>query len=467
MSDYLLPYDEMVEREVIGAMLCDPELIADVIEKVSPEDFYLQTNQVICKAIFDVYQNSSVVDIPEVVRYLTHHNLYSSEILTHMTECAESIASTVTLEHYIDRLLILSWDRKLKAAGAKIAATNPATDRDSLEAALSEAETLIASISDETVSDDYMTDSSSMFDRYFDQLERVYERGNPITGVATGIPDLDHITSGFQKSDLIILAGRPSMGKTAFAINLAMGMRENGYKGVFFEIEMDELSVANRMISRNAQINSKLMQTGMISKKDLQRLKTTKENLKRAYTGLHIDTTPNLSIAVLKAKARKLKRQGELDFIIVDYLQLLTGVKGSSRNEEVGEIARALKVIARELNVPVIALAQLSRAVEMRNDKRPMLSDLRDSGEIEQHADLVIFLYRDEYYNAESEEKNIAEIILSKHRNGALGTVKMIYRKEYNLFLPLAKDQTVFSEITTIRDESAATVDLPWEEGEL
>lgn len=468
VQDYLPPYNEMVEREVIGVMLCDPDLIADVIEKVKPDDFYLQTNQVICKGIFNVYQSSPVVDIPEVVRYLVDHNLYSPEILTYMTECAESIASTATLEHYVERLLILSWDRKLKAAGAKIAATSPATDRDSLEEAMSEAETLVTSISDESVSDDYMADTADVFDRYFDHLEQICEQGNPITGVATGIPDLDGITAGFQKSDLIILAGRPSMGKTAFAIHLAMGMREHRFKGVFFEIEMDENSVANRMLSRHARINSKLMQTGMLSKKDLLQLKESRETLKKQYEGLHIDTTPNLSLAVLKAKARKLKRQNELDFIIVDYLQLLTGVEGASRNEEVGKISRSLKLIARELEVPVIALAQLSRAVEIRQDKRPVLSDLRDSGEIEQDADVIIFMYRDDYYNDESEEKGIAEAIISKHRNGALGTVKMLYKKEWNLFLPLAKDHDEPQlNQQQAQNEISATKDTPWEEGEL
>lgn len=471
VQDYLPPYNDMVEQQVIGSMLVEPDLIGDIISRVKPTDFYLRTHQVICKAIFDIYEEhgAELTGVVEVTRLLVDRGQYSPDILQKMNNSMAEVVTTTTVDHYIEQLLVLSLDRQLKEIGAKIAATAPASNREALEEVMSEAESMITSISDDSISDDHMSDATDIFDRYSKHVEMICEKGNPITGVPTGIPDLDTITSGFQKSDLIILAGRPSMGKTAFAIQMAMGMRENGYKGIFFEIEMDEISVANRMVARNAFINSKLMQTGMLSKEERTKIKHTTEAMKEMYAGLRIDTTPNLSLAVMKAKARKLKRQGELDFIFVDYLQLITGVQGASRNEEVGKISRSLKLMARELEVPVIALAQLSRGVESRNDKRPLLSDLRDSGEIEQDADVIIFMYRDDYYNEESEEKNIAEAIISKHRNGALGTVKMLYKKEYNLFLPLEgyrKEEV--SQQKQAQNEAAVTHEvMPWEEGEL
>ena len=259
------------------------------------------------------------------------------------------------------------------------------------------------------------------------RIEKISKSPEKIIGLSTGFIDFDYRTSGLQNSDLILIAARPSMGKTAFALNIAENIALNQNKGVaIFSLEMSKFQLANRLLCSNAKMDAQKLRTGDLSQKDWALITESLGNLSQAK--IYIDDTPGISVAQLRSKARKLKLEKDISLVIIDYLQLMSGnLKNESRQQEISEISRGLKSIARELDIPIIALSQLSRACEARADHRPMLSDLRESGAIEQDADLVAFLYRDEYYNPESEKKNVAELIIAKQRNGPTGTIELLW----------------------------------------
>ena len=269
------------------------------------------------------------------------------------------------------------------------------------------------------------------------RIERISKSPEKIIGLSTGFIDFDYRTSGLQNSDLILIAARPSMGKTAFALNIAENIALNQNKGVaIFSLEMSKFQLANRLLCSNAKMDAQKLRTGDLSQKDWSLITESLGNLSQAK--IYIDDTPGISVAQLRSKARKLKLEKDISLVIIDYLQLMSGnLKNESRQQEISEISRGLKSIARELDIPIIALSQLSRACEARADHRPMLSDLRESGAIEQDADLVAFLYRDEYYNPESEKKNVAELIIAKQRNGPTGTIELLWSGSHTLFMNL------------------------------
>ena len=272
------------------------------------------------------------------------------------------------------------------------------------------------------------------------QIERIYKSPEKIIGLSTGFIDFDYKTSGLQNSDLILLAARPSMGKTAFALNIAENIALNQNKGVaIFSLEMSKFQLANRLLCSNAKMDAQKLRAGDLSQKDWADITEALGNLSQAK--IYIDDTPGISVTQLRAKARKLKLEKDISLIIIDYLQLMSGSAKNiaSRQQEISEISRSLKSVARELNIPIIALSQLSRACEARADHRPMLSDLRESGAIEQDADLVAFLYRDEYYNPESEKKNIAELIIAKQRNGPTGTIELLWASTCTKFMNIER----------------------------
>lgn len=457
--DSLPQYNDLVEQYLIGAMLDDPLIIPDIQQVVKPTDFYLQAHQTFCRYIYALFDESGPVsvDAPGLVKKMQEDGVYEANMVSQLTNCYGLAAN---YEYYVNELRRLSISRQLRQAAVEIANWTPTTQQE-LESALAKAETKIAALSDQSIRDDHMLSSSELLDEAYDYVERVYAQDNPITGIPSGIPDLDNMTAGFHDSDLIILAGRPSMGKTAFAIQLALNMCQAGKKGIFFEIEMGKISVSLRILANQTDINSKDLRSGQVSKEEYKRYLDAKASLRTKFP-LYIDTTPDLSLSQLKAKARKLKRQNELDFLIVDYLQLLKVDQGRSRNEEVNEISRGLKQLARELEIPVIALSQLSRAVESRprTDRRPTLADLRESGGIEQDADVVLFMYRDEYYNPDTEDKGIAETIIAKQRDGILGVCKTLYKKEYNQFLPLERNAT--SAPPPLSSKTTTLEELPW-----
>ena len=278
----------------------------------------------------------------------------------------------------------------------------------------------------------------------FDELEKLFNQKGKISGITTGFSGIDRMTSGLHNSDLLILAARPAMGKSAFAINIATSVAKSGVPVAIFNLEMSKEQVVNRILSSEAMVDSNKLRTGQLDDNDWMKLASTSGIL--SDTPIYIDDTPGISIMEIRTKCRKLKMEKDIGLVVIDYLQLITasGKKNSSREQEISEISRSLKILAKELNIPVIALSQLSRSAEKRqDDKRPMLSDLRESGAIEQDADIVMFIYREDYYNPETPEKNVAEIIFAKHRGGSTGTVKLKWLGNYTKFLDIAPDDIV------------------------
>lgn len=278
----------------------------------------------------------------------------------------------------------------------------------------------------------------------FDELEKLFNQKGKISGITTGFSGIDRMTSGLHNSDLLILAARPAMGKSAFAINIATSVAKSGVPVAIFNLEMSKEQVVNRILASEAMVDSNKLRTGQLDDNDWMKLASTSGIL--SDTPIYIDDTPGISIMEIRTKCRKLKMEKDIGLVVIDYLQLITasGKKNSSREQEISEISRSLKILAKELNIPVIALSQLSRSAEKRqDDKRPMLSDLRESGAIEQDADIVMFIYREDYYNPETPEKNVAEIIFAKHRGGSTGTVKLKWLGNYTKFLDIAPDDIV------------------------
>jgi replicative DNA helicase len=302
---------------------------------------------------------------------------------------------------------------------------------------LDKAESLIFGVAKKRISEQFIPLKELVIEA-FEEIEKLYEKETKVTGLPTGFPELDNLTSGLHPSDLIIVAARPAMGKTSFVLGIAehLAIREKVPVAIF-SLEMSRYQVVQRLLCSEARVDAQALRTGRVNDSDWQRLSRAVGHL--AEAPLYIDDTPNITILELKAKARRLMTREKLGLIIVDYLQLMQSeARSENRQQEISEISRALKILGRELNVPVIAVSQLSRAVEQRGDKRPMLSDLRESGALEQDADLVIFIYRDEYYNKDNEEnRGIAEIIVAKHRNGPTGVINLAFLQNYTKFAPL------------------------------
>jgi replicative DNA helicase len=307
-----------------------------------------------------------------------------------------------------------------------------------VESLLSEAEKKIMEVSGRKSAGSFISIKDVLVEAY-DNIEKLANRQGDITGIPTGFTELDRMTAGFQRNDLIIVAARPSVGKTAFALNIAQNVATKTDEVVaIFSLEMGAEQLVMRMLSSEGNINAQNLRTGDLSDEDWKKLTMAMGSLSNAQ--IYIDDTPGIRIAEMRAKCRRLKQERGLGMILIDYLQLIQGDgKADNRQQEVSEISRSLKALARELEVPVIALSQLSRSVEQRQDKRPMMSDIRESGSIEQDADIVAFLYRDDYYDKETENKNIIEIIIAKQRNGPVGTVQLAFAKEYSKFVNLER----------------------------
>lgn len=432
--DTFAPYDEKLEREIIGSMLADPSCVSDVVEVVEPSHFYNPKHQKLCKEIFRLWQESEeLVNLVEMAGFLQKEKISVSDV----TEMAMNVVSTSIVRHHAERLKDISALRSAVELGREMAALGHLTDRDEIREALNRFEAKMSGITERTIKDTLSSIQEAIV-RFNDKFDKVYEKGGGLTGVPTGFSKLNLMTAGYQPQDLIILAARPSMGKTAFALETALHIGMNSDEpAIIFELEMGEESLIKRLIANVGLIDIHKLTMGSIEPHEFE--KYTNATAKLYNANLIIDTQPGISVAEMKAKARRIKRERGLSCIIVDYLGLIPGERGMSRYETVSENTRQLKNMARELDVPVIALSQLSRLVEQRNDKRPMLSDLRESGEIEQTADLVMFLYRDDYYNPDSDMKNIMEIIVAKHRNGPTGKVELLFHKEYNKFLELPR----------------------------
>lgn len=433
------PHDTEAEQAVIGSMLTDKDAIIASIEVLKEEDFYREDNKTIYSAILNLYNRAEPVDIITLKAELSSlGKLEAVGGLEYLAELPDKVPTTANVDKYIKIVEEKSLLRNLlKTANEIIKLGYDETQE--VDVLMDQAEKKIFDAIQSRNQKGYVAIKDILVDT-FTELEQLYNQKQHITGVPTGFADLDYKTAGLHNSDLILVAARPAMGKSAFALNIATNAATRGNTSVaIFSLEMSKEQMVNRILCSEAMVDSNKVRTGKIDDEDWQKLAEASGTLSESK--IFIDDTPGISIMEIRAKCRKLKLEQNIGLVVIDYLQLVqgTGRRGSSREQEISEISRSLKILAKEINVPVIALSQLSRAPEQRPDHRPMLSDLRESGAIEQDADIVTFLYRDDYYNEDSEKKNIAEVILAKHRSGSTGTVELLWLGNYTKFANIEK----------------------------
>jgi len=431
-----LPQSLEAEQSVIGSMIIDKTAISKALEKLNEEDFYRDGHKAIFKTIRDMYSQDMAVDLVTLLEYLKSTDLLEKAGgVTYVSEIASSVITTANLEAYIKIVEDKSILRKLIRSSTSIIEESY-NKQDKVENVLEFAQKKIFDLAEKNGSSDYEA-LSNVLERGFLEIERLFNNKGSITGVGSGIRDLDAKTSGFQKGDMVLIAARPSMGKTTFALNIAENAAlVEGKSVVIFSLEMSKEQLAYKLLCSEASVDMLKLRTGNLDDDDWERIARATGPLSKAK--IYIDDTAGLSVMEMRSKCRKIKMEHGIDLILIDYLQLMSGSSSSeSRQQEVSEISRSIKALAKEMECPIIALSQLSRAPEQRADHRPMLSDLRESGSIEQDADVVMFLYRDEYYNKETEEKNIGECIIAKQRNGPVGTVKMAWIGSHSKFTNL------------------------------
>ena len=432
------PQNISAEQAALGSMLLQEEAILHSIDILKPEDFYQKSHQIIFQCILDLFEKSQGVDLVTLTEELNRKNLLEKiGGVTYLTNLINSVPTAANIEYYIKIIEEKSILRNLINNTTKIISM-AYEEKEDAKILLDKAEHLVFEISDRNIRQSFVPIKEIIQDSY-EKIEDLYHREEFITGVPSGYEELDDITTGFQPSELIVVAGRPGMGKTAFCMNIAQYV--SIYKNIpvaIFSLEMSKSQLVQRMLCSEARLDSHKLRKGRLVEADWAPLSMAAGRL--SSSSIFIDDTAGISCLEIRAKARRLKTQCSLGLVIVDYLQLMQTVgRIENRQQEISEISRSLKGLARELNVPVVAVSQLSRAVEQREERRPRLSDLRESGAIEQDADLVIFIYREEYYRPKTEKKGIAEIIISKQRNGPTGKVELTFIKEYAKFENLSR----------------------------
>ncbi|MBV9691926.1 MAG: replicative DNA helicase [Ktedonobacteraceae bacterium] len=434
----LLPQSIEAECGVLGSIIIDPEAVVLVADFLQPEDFYRDAHRTVYEVILQLYEQHEPADFITICDELERlSKLEQVGGASYITSLINQVPTSGNVEYYgriVERTAIL---RRLIHAAGEIAAT--AYEEGDADVALNKAEQLIFSIGQRHSGSDFSSLRELLSD-YMQKLDQLHERRGSIVGVPTGFTDLDRLTGGLQKSDLIILAARPSIGKSSLALSMAHNSAIKHKQSIaIFSLEMSKEQLVQRLLSMDAGIDQQRLRTGWIEDDEWERIIYSMGTLSEA--NIWIDDTSALSTIEMRSKARRLQAEHGVDVIIVDYLQLMQSSVGGKRNEnrvqEISEISRNLKGLARELNVPVLALAQLSRAVESRQSKVPQLSDLRESGSLEQDADIVMFIYRDDVYNQDSERKNIADIIVAKHRNGPVGEVSLYFQASQTRFCDL------------------------------
>lgn len=429
------PQSIEAEEALLGALLVNPASITRVIETLTPESFYKPAHKVMYSAIVDLFNKSEPVDIVTVSEYLRDiDKLEKAGGRAYINDMAFNVVTTANIEHYAKIIAEKATLRELIVAGTEIVAT--AYDEGNSDITLDTAEKMIFSIAQKKTTTDLIHVKDLVVTSY-EQIETRYNNRNELSGVPTGFYDLDNQTSGLNKSDLIILAARPAMGKTSLALNIALNVAlKKKVPVAIFSLEMSKEQLVQRLLCSHAEIDASRLRSGHMQSEDWQAL--TKAMGSLADAPIFIDDTPAVNVMDIRAKCRRLSMEyGTLGLVAIDYLQLMEGSgKGRfDRVQEISAISRGLKQLARELNAPVMALSQLSRAVEARQSKKPMLSDLRESGSIEQDADIVMFIYRDDYYNPENlEAKGKAEIIIAKQRNGPVGSVNLLFQSNITKF---------------------------------
>lgn len=433
-----MPHDADAEQAVLSSILMDKDAAAEAFEILKAEDFYSPENKAVYEAAFQLYTKGEPIDVVTVKNQLDENGVFT-EIggVETLANIAAAVGSSVNVKSYAKIVEEKSVLRRLIKLSGDISETSYKAN-DDINSILDKAEKGIFDVMQNRNTDSFASIMDVAFDA-FSNIEKIYNSSEKITGISTGFTDFDNKTAGLQKSDLILIAARPSMGKTAFVLNVAQhaALKENVPVAIF-SLEMSKEQLVNRMLCAEALVDAQKVRTGELNNDDWNKLVEGMGRLSEAP--IYIDDTPGITAMDIRAKCRRLKLEKGLGLVVIDYLQLMSGSgRSDSRQQEISEISRSLKAVAREIEAPVIALSQLSRACESRSDHRPMLSDLRESGAIEQDADLVAFLYRDEYYFPEkTEKKNMAELIIAKQRNGPTGTVNLTWLGQYTKFANMA-----------------------------
>ena len=428
------PQNLEAESSVLGGILLENDAINIVLELLRPDDFYRESHRKVFRAIIELTDRSEPVDLITLSEYLKNRgDLDAVGGSAYLASLADFVPTAANIAYYARIVREKSILRNLIRTATEIA-TRGYEEQGNVEEFLDTAEKVIFDISEQKIKASFVAVGDMIKDT-LKTVEKLYERKEMVTGVATGYEDLDKLTAGLQPSDLIIVAGRPSMGKTAFSLNIAANAAFAGVGVAVFSLEMAKEQLVLRMLCSEARVNNSKVRSGYLAERDFPKLANAAGRLHEAL--IYIDDTPAISVLELRAKARRLvrDRSKKVGLIVIDYLQLMRGMGGASnREQEISEISRSLKALAKELAVPVIAISQLNRRVEDRGDRRPMMSDLRESGAIEQDADVIMFIYRDEVYNQNSEAKGKAEIIVAKQRNGPIDTVELTFLNEFMRF---------------------------------
>ncbi|MEN3202443.1 MAG: replicative DNA helicase [Atribacterota bacterium] len=436
--DRIPPHSVEAEQATLGSMLLDREALLRALEILRPEDFYYEAHRVIFESMIELFDEDKVCDLVTLAEKLRQKGkLESIGGMEYLAQIVNVVPTAANVEYYARIVEEKSLVRSLIQVCTRII-------RESYEAKLEanelldEAQNLILQLSQKRIRSDFVS-LKEVVNQAFDRITELYHRDEHVTGIPSGFVDLDVLTAGFQPSDFVVVAARPGMGKTSFCLNIAQYVGvEKKIPVAIFSLEMSKDQIAQRMLCSEARIDAGRVRKGFLTEKDWPQLAQAAGRL--AEAPIFIDDTPSISVLELRAKARRLKAEKNLGLVIIDYLQLMKGYgRSENRQQEISEISRSLKAMARELNIPVIAVSQLSRAVEQRSPKRPQLSDLRESGAIEQDADLVILIYREDYYNPNTPKKNIAEVIVAKQRNGPVGTVELLFQKDFARFENLAR----------------------------
>lgn len=435
----ILPHSDEAERAVIGSMLMDGDAIVTALEIIGSDDFYQRQYGILFDVMTELYGEDKPVDLVTLQERLKNKDvppeLTSVEFISGILN---DVPTSANVKHYAETVAEKALLRRMIKTNEEIA-NSCYLGKEPLDQILEDTEKKIFDLLQKKSSDDFVPIQDVVLS-VIDKIELAAKHKGTVTGLATGFYDLDYKTSGFQPSDLILVAARPSMGKTAFVLNLAQYIAvKSKVTTAIFSLEMSKDQLVNRLLSMESKVDSQLIRTGNLSANDWEKLIESAGDISKAP--LIIDDTPGISISELRSKCRKFKLENDLGLVIIDYLQLMSGgsKRTDSRQQEISDISRSLKALAREINAPVIALSQLSRACETRPDHRPILSDLRESGAIEQDADVVMFIYRDDYYNKDTDKKNISEIIIAKQRNGPIGTVELVWLPNYTKFANKSK----------------------------
>ena len=430
----VLPHNDEAERAVIGSMVMDADAVVTASEMITGDDFYQRKYGILFDTMVEMNNKNIPVDLITLQEALktkdVPEELASVEFLS---DLLNSVSVSVNIKQYAQLVADKAALRRMIRANEEIA-NMCYLDKEPVESIMETTEKRIFDLLQKKSTEDFVPIQEVVLS-VINKIEMAAKHKGTVTGISTGFYDLDYKTSGLQPSDLILVAARPSMGKTAFVLNLAQYIAvRNKVPTAIFSLEMSKDQLINRVLSMESKVDSQSMRTGNLTQADWEKLIESAGIISQAP--LIIDDTPGISIGELRSKCRKYKLENGLGLVIIDYLQLMTGGgKGSeSRQQEISDISRSLKALAREINAPVIALSQLSRACETRPDHRPMLSDLRESGAIEQDSDVVMFIYRDDYYNKDTDKKNISEIIIAKQRNGPIGTVELVWLPNYTKF---------------------------------